>query len=166
MTILFWCLCLVLALIDRGTKAAAERLIEPGSVNEVIKIGDRRILWFTLHHNTGAAFSSFTGKTAMLSVVTVILLLIVAVYFHKNKKRLPETIAMAMIFGGGLGNLFDRIVYGQVTDFINLFPFDFIFNFADICVVLGVIFLIIVYLFLDKDDKPKDTPGDGDTEHE
>ena len=150
MAVLFW-ICIVLsAVIDRVTKMLAETYVS--GRQDIIKIGDLDILYFTLTHNTGAAFSSFSGKTVMLSVFTVIALAAMVVYFYRSKARNTfKTVSMAMIVGGGLGNLYDRIVFGRVTDFINLFPFNFVFNFADICVVLGAIMLMIDMIFLEKE---------------
>ncbi|MBQ5312288.1 MAG: signal peptidase II, partial [Oscillospiraceae bacterium] len=129
---------------------------------DVIKIGDTDILYFSLTHNTGAAFSSFSGKTAILSVFTVIALAGMVVYFYRSKtKSVFKTLTLAMIVGGGAGNLYDRIAFGKVTDFINLFPFNFVFNFADICVVIGAILLTVYMIFLEKEPAEKQTAKEG-----
>ncbi len=141
---------MVCALIDRITKAIAEDKIN--GLVKVIQLGDKDILWFSITHNTGAAFSSFSGKTAALSVFTVIMLAALTIYFHKLKdKTMFTSVVFGMIVGGGLGNLYDRIVFGKVTDFINLFPFKFVFNAADVFVVIGAILLVISMLFEKKD---------------
>ena len=59
------------------------------------------------------------------------------------------TVSFGLIVGGGIGNFIDRVFQGYVTDFIRLFPSNFIFNFADICVVFGAILLIVFYLFIE-----------------
>ena len=138
----------------------------PGSYvfgkEEIIKIGDIDVLYFSLTHNTGAAFSSFTGRTALLSVFTVIALAAMVVYFYRCKtESLFKTVTLAMIVGGGLGNLYDRIAFGMVTDFINLFPFNFVFNFADICVVIGAILLTVYMIFFEKEPAEKHTAEEG-----
>ncbi|MBQ5316167.1 MAG: signal peptidase II [Oscillospiraceae bacterium] len=164
MAVLFW-LCIVLAaVIDRVTKMLAERFVL--GKTEVIKIGELDVLFFNITHNTGAAFSSFSGKTAMLSVFTVAALIVMVVYFYRTKsKGRLKTISMGMIVGGGLGNLYDRIAFGRVTDFINLFPFNFVFNFADICVVLGAVLLMIVMLFLEKETGTDGEDGEKEAEN-
>lgn len=151
MTVIFWVIAALCTFIDRATKMLAEARIAAGETVDVIKIGDFRILWFSLHHNTGAAFSSFTGMTAALSVVTVVLLAVVIIFYMKSSRGKMVTLCYGMILGGGIGNLIDRIVFSRVTDFINLFPFNFIFNFADFCVVIGAILLCVWYLFFDKE---------------
>ena len=151
MIILFWILSAAFIVIDRLTKAAAEANIGETDLIRVLTAGDTDILAFSLHKNTGAAFSSFTGKTAALAIVTAIALVLITIYFHRQKHKHPlMTVSYAMIVGGGIGNLYDRVFQGYVTDFIRLFPFNFIFNFADVCVVIGAILLIAYYLFVDE----------------
>lgn len=149
MTVLFWILTVVLAAADQFTKGIAmEHIPEEGVC--WIKAGEREILSFALHRNTGAAFSSFSGKTAALAAVTALAMAGLIVYFHRIRKKHPlMTASFSMVVGGGIGNLIDRVAKGYVTDFIKLFPFNFIFNFADICVVIGGILLVIYYLFID-----------------
>jgi len=160
MILLFWLCAVGFVAVDFVTKVLAKAYITPGVPQTVIQIGERKILWFTLHYNTGAAFSSFTGQTIALSVVSVILLAVVAVYFYKTPKNTFTTVVLAMIFGGGVGNLIDRIAFRQVTDFINLFPFNFIFNCADIFVVIGAILICIYGVFFDKSASEKKTAAD------
>lgn len=151
MIILFWVSVIVFTVIDRATKYIAESNISEGELIKALTLGDTDILSFSLHKNTGAAFSSFTGKTAALAAVTAAVMVLITIYFHKIKHKHPlMTMSYAMIIGGGIGNLIDRVFQGYVTDFIRLFPFTFIFNFADICVVIGAILLIIYYIFIDE----------------
>ncbi len=150
MIILFWISVILFTVIDRATKYIAESNISEGELIKVLTLGDTDILAFSLHKNTGAAFSSFTGKTAALAAVTAVAMVLMTVYFHRIKHKHPlETMSFAMIVGGGIGNFIDRVFQGYVTDFIRMFPFSFIFNFADICVVLGAILLIVYYIFID-----------------
>lgn len=163
MVILFWILSAAFIVIDRLTKAAAEANIGESDLIRVITAGDTDILAFSLHKNTGAAFSSFTGKTVALAIVTAIALVLITIYFHRQKHKHPlMTVSYAMIVGGGIGNLYDRVFQGYVTDFIRLFPFNFIFNFADVCVVIGAILLIAYYLFLDEKYLKKFAPPETD----
>lgn len=163
MIILFWILSAAFVVIDRLTKAAAEANIGETDLIRVLTAGDTDILAFSLHKNTGAAFSSFTGKTVALAIVTSIALVLITIYFHRQKHKHPlMTVSYAMIVGGGIGNLYDRVFQGYVTDFIRLFPFNFIFNFADICVVIGAILLIAYYLFIDEKYLKKIAPPETD----
>lgn len=151
MIIAFWIMAVLFTIIDRATKYIAETNISEGELIKVLTLGDTDILAFSLHKNTGAAFSSFTGKTAALAVVTAVAMVLMVVYFHRIKhKHTLMTVSFAMVIGGGIGNFIDRVFKGYVTDFIHLFPFTFIFNFADICVVIGAILLVFYYLFIDE----------------
>ncbi|MGN0665917.1 MAG: signal peptidase II [Huintestinicola sp.] len=156
MILLFWILSAAFVFIDFITKRIAADRISIGEIYHVITAGDTDILSFTMFHNTGAAFSSFTGKTVILAVVTIIAMAAMTVYFHKEKHKHPVlTVSFAMIIGGGIGNLIDRIMLSYVIDFICLWPFTFVFNFSDICIVLGAILLAVYYLFIDEKYKKR-----------
>ena len=64
-----------------------------------------------------------------------------------NRGKKTVLISLTMIAGGALGNLIDRIRLGYVTDFIDIHIWPFVFNFADICVVLGCLILFLTVLF-------------------
>ena len=88
-----------------------------------------------------------TLRVLLLIVVPVIVLVGITVYTYLEKS-LDETsiIGFSLIIGGGVGNIFDRIVYGSVTDFLYL-NFKFfktgIFNIADLSVTIGMILILI-----------------------
>lgn len=119
-------------------------------------------------HNYGAAWSSFSGKTALLIVVTAALMIAVAYLLIRRIVRHPLGVAAAvLILGGGVGNIIDRIVHGYVVDMFDLLLFDYpVFNLADCFVVAGVILGAVYYLwFYEKyDARKKDdaTDADGD----
>ena len=104
-------------------------------------------------HNTGAAFSIFSGKQTFLIILTSILLVVLCViyYFVKPKNILLE-ISLSFIISGAIGNLIDRILFGYVRDFIDLEFMQFaIFNIADCALTLGMIGLCVYILFMDDD---------------
>lgn len=151
MVILFWVLTVLFIVIDQITKSAVQANISEGELIKAMTLGDTDILSFSFHKNTGAAFSSFEGKTVALAAVTSVAMVLITIYFHRIKHKHPlMTVSYAMIIGGGIGNFIDRVFAGYVTDFIHLFPFSFIFNFADICVVIGAIVLVLYYMFIDE----------------
>ena len=98
-------------------------------------------------HNYGAAFSILYGNRLFLIVVSIFALVFVYYFMLKNKDLTKLDIAIySFLIGGILGNLFDRIIYGYVVDFLDFhfFEYDFpIFNIADVCIVFSI-FLIIV----------------------
>lgn len=127
------------------------------------------IVQLTRVHNYGAAWSSFSGQTTALAVVTVLLMAAVAYLLVRRIVRHPlGVIAGVMILAGGVGNLIDRLFRGYVVDMFDLTLFSYpVFNFADCCVVVGAILGAVYYLFFydkyDKRERPhgNDTP-DGD----
>jgi signal peptidase II len=108
--------------------------------------------------NTGAVFGSFSSHTAVLTVVSIILL-IVTIYFlvsQKNKSKLVSLTLLLMI-AGGIGNIIDRIRLHFVVDYIEPTFIDFaVFNFADCLITVGA-FVLMIYLVIDivKDEKTK-----------
>lgn len=133
----------VLAGIDQWIKAwATANLLPMGAMPLIPGIVELR---YSL--NQGMAFSLLWGRQGFLIAVTSIALLAVAVYLFWKRPPLAERIAWTMVLGGGVGNLIDRIVSGQVVDYINLLFVDFaIFNFADICVTGGIALLFAAIL--------------------
>ena len=105
--------------------------------------------------NTGAAFSIFSDGVVYLSILSVVFILIINHYIKKeiNDFNKYDIIAFGMILGGIFGNLIDRIIHHGVIDYLSFSfgKFDFaVFNFADICIVCGVLLLIVNMLFLNK----------------
>lgn len=101
----------------------------------------------TYVQNKGAAFSLFSGNRIFLVAVGVLALIIFIYYISKlDKIKEIDVFTYSLFLGGLLGNLLDRIIYGYVIDYIgvNIFGYRFpIFNFADICIVVSIILIII-----------------------
>lgn len=126
--------------VDQGIKQCVrihpygETLFEAPPLFELVRYG-----------NTGAAFSIFSGKPQLIAAASVVLLVALAVYLFRTM-RLDGCgrIALALLVGGGLGNLADRIAYGEVTDYIRLRFMDFpVFNFADVLITGSVLLLAL-----------------------
>jgi signal peptidase II len=104
-------------------------------------------------YNTGFLFGlgrewNSTGKLFFYLVIPTAVLFIFAYLWFKTEDRL-QRFALSLIIGGSLGNLTDRLVRGKVPDFIDLHAFGWhypAFNVADICITVGVIFLLISIL--------------------
>ena len=111
--------------------------------------------FLTYTENEGAAWSILEGNRIFLILIGVFSLIIIYEYFLKGKKQTSfETLSYALLIGGIIGNLIDRVVRGYVIDYLNFHIFSYhypIFNFADICIVLGVCFLIFQILRGEKD---------------
>ena len=92
--------------------------------------------------NTGAAFGIFQNSTVPLIWISVIVIGLILYFYNKIPEKKSVIIYIAFILGGTIGNLFDRIVRGYVTDFINLKVWP-AFNIADAAITVGVIGLIL-----------------------
>ncbi|MGM9849508.1 MAG: signal peptidase II [Bacilli bacterium] len=107
----------------------------------------RNFFYISNVHNYGAAFSILYGNRIFLVIVSIITLVLVYYFLLKNKKfDWFNIILYSLLIGGILGNLFDRIIYGYVIDYLDFYIFGYnfpIFNIADICIVISVILIII-----------------------
>lgn len=139
-------------LLDLLTKG----LIIPNVIPEV---GDRvgiipKIISFIYVKNYGAAWGILGGRNIFLIVMSIVVLTLFLVFYVLRVKKVKNNsscllgISVGLIAGGCIGNLFDRIVFGYVRDFIN---FDFmnfpVFNFADVALTFGVIVMVVYFLF-------------------
>ncbi len=113
--------------------------------------------------NTGAAFGMLKGKTGLLTVVTCLMIVGLTVYVFVNKKNLSklEIASLALICGGGVGNLISRLRFGYVTDFIDIHILP-VFNLADICITCGCALLVVAVLINDFVKQGIKPPGESD----
>lgn len=116
--------------------------------------------------NTGAAWSMLEGQTWLFVLVAVIFFVIVGYLIWKRYlTKKFELICLAMIAGGAIGNLVDRIATGAVTDMIRLEFMNFpVFNVADCFVTTGCILLIVHVLFFDREKKKTEEQNDKPTQ--
>lgn len=102
------------------------------------------IFHITYIMNPGAAFGMMANKTGLFITVTLVLLIGVAVFYKQLRQQGALAVsALGLVVGGALGNLIDRLRYGQVVDFLDfrIWP---IFNVADVAIVVGMALLVIV----------------------
>ena len=140
---------LLIFLADRASKIYILRIAE---VESVVDIYVNPYLNFYLIWNKGIAFGLFSFNESLIynSVSLIIGLIIIAILILIIKTEDIKKYAFLLVLGGALGNLYDRIYYSAVPDFIDFHIREihwFIFNVADIFITLGVIFLIILELF-------------------
>jgi signal peptidase II len=96
--------------------------------------------------NTGAAFGLFAGQRALFIAVGSLLFIVTAVYYrYIVRQGIFFQIGVSLFLGGALGNLIDRIRFGQVVDFLDfrIWP---VFNIADIAICLGAGFILLFVL--------------------
>ena len=113
------------------------------------EIFSSKFLNISLIWNEGIAFGllSFNEKIFYNLLTFIILVIILIIFFMVLKSYGLKKYSLLMILGGALGNVYDRIFYGAVPDFIDFHIGNFhwfIFNVADIFITLGVIFMIII----------------------
>ncbi|WP_226704082.1 signal peptidase II [Microbulbifer elongatus] len=155
----WYLLALVVIVIDIATKVWAVERFMYGPALQIIP----GLLQFTYAENYGAAFSFLADAGGwqrwFFGAVAVIFSGVVVVWI----KRLPvekrwEPIALGLILGGALGNLWDRMVLGYVRDFISVYYGSWhfpVFNVADMAISVGAAMLVIELLFFkDKSEEP------------
>jgi len=132
-------------LLDQVSKAVVRAYLQIGRSIGLIP----HVMRLTLVHNSGAAFGLFPGRQPVFVITSLLMLLAIAIYWGRARPtEWPVVIALAMIASGALGNLVDRAIVGQVTDFMEFAFIDFpVFNVADIGIVGGVGVLMIWILF-------------------
>lgn len=157
-TYLKYLVCIVIVILDQITKLIADaNLILNQSKIEVFS-------WFniTLHYNPGAAFSFLSDAGGwqrwFFTIISLVVSVILCVWLYRlarDEKLL--TWSLALILGGAVGNLIDRVAYGYVIDFIQWhykgsnFP---TFNIADAAISVGAVLLLISTF---QAEKPKPT---------
>ena len=110
---------------------------------------------FVLIWNTGIAFGIFESENILyhsISILIFIVICILIIWLFKSAQKF-EKVSISIIIGGAFGNLFDRIVYNAVPDFIDIHYHDFhwfVFNVSDIVITFGVILLLLKDLFSKK----------------
>ena len=143
---------IVLVALDQLTKYIASSNLTAGNPVEVI----RNFFYLTLVHNTGAAWSILEGQMWFFYILTVVMLgVFFAVLVKTDRKDLLLRYALLTVIAGTIGNFIDRVLFQQVTDFLDFYPFGYnfpVFNIADseLCIGAG---LLVIYVFFHKETK-------------
>lgn len=133
---------LIVIIIDRILKVLVTNNFALNVRNKIID----GFFYITNCHNEGAAFSLFSGNVLFLIFITLIVLFLIYRTINKENVNKIGVLAYGLLLGGILGNLYDRIFYGYVIDYLDfrIFNFNFaIFNLADAAIVIGAILLIV-----------------------
>ena len=110
--------------------------------------------------NTGAAFGIFQGGNAILIGLTVAITIAILVYYQTLPEgHLFQRICLALMVGGSIGNLIDRLTLGYVVDFVAVGRFP-VFNLADSCVTVSVILLLISMIIEERKAQSSGKPSD------
>ena len=137
-------------ILDRSTKLY---VIYLDKINSGSEIFSSKFLNIYLIWNEGIAFGLFSfNENVLYNSLTIFILIIIFVILYMISKNSGfKKYSLLLIFGGALGNVFDRIIYKAVPDFIDFHIGNFhwfIFNLADVFISLGVIFMILYELFI------------------
>lgn len=140
---MFYIIVIAIVIGDQLTKWQIQ---ETMTLHQSIPIWEG-VFSITYIHNTGAAFSMLAGKTELLALFQLAIIVIILGYILLKGKNAHPLLkfSLAMIVAGGIGNFIDRVTLGYVVDFFD-FHFFPIFNVADIGVTIGC-FLLAGYVF-------------------
>ena len=160
-------LLLISALVlvaDRITKTWVAHHVIMGDAIPVIP----HVLRITHWTNDGAAFSMFADsasphavRVALIAFTLVAALAVLIAMIRLGSRFTLTTVALALILGGAIGNVHDRIVYGSVVDFIGVDIYHYHwpdFNLADSCIVIGACLMFLDSLLPRKKTMPPDEP--------
>jgi signal peptidase II len=144
----------VVFVADQVTKAVVEASIPEHTTIPLLP----HFLNLIHTNNAGGAFGLFSDspapwKTVLLIVISgALLAMVIAVMWRKQQLRWETGVGLALILGGALSNLFDRIRLGRVVDFLDVYYRSYhwpAFNLADSAIVVGAGFLVFQLLFLE-----------------
>ena len=128
-------------LVDQIVKIIISSTMSVGETIPVIK----DIFHFTYIRNEGAAFGMLSEHRWVFMIISSVAIVTMCIYLFKFcKERMLTKIGIALVIGGGIGNMIDRIFLGYVVDMIDCRFIDFyVFNVADscVCVGAGIVFL-------------------------
>ena len=154
----------ILSILAAAGLMLVDQLIKLWATVELLPVGSKpfipHVLEFYYLLNDGMSFSMLSGKRTLLVIVTGVMLAVLA------GMLLLERAAWILVVGGGVGNLIDRIRTGVVVDYLNCLFIDFpVFNFADVCICVGV-GLLVLSLLLDmcREQKAKQQKGSAPTD--
>ena len=133
----------IVYVLDQFTK----HLVESNLCDQNRSIPDVGSFKLTCSYNSGTAFGLFPDQTVLLILASFVGVgVLLFVYRHHPFPGLILRISLGLQLGGAIGNLTDRLRFGQVTDFVQL-GFWPVFNLADASIVIGVIMLVGLFLF-------------------
>ena len=141
----WYLLALVVVVADYVSKVAVLAALAPGESRALAPFFN-----LVLVFNTGAAFSFLAGadgwQTLLFAAIAVVAAIVVSVLIHRNPEKSLFCGGLSLILGGALGNLYDRLAYGKVVDFLDFHVAGWhwpAFNVADSAITVGAAILIV-----------------------
>tara|TARA_Y100000310_G_C20693019_1_gene823642 strand:- start:2889 stop:3317 length:429 start_codon:yes stop_codon:yes gene_type:complete len=131
-------IAIIVIILDQLTKFWASKITDPIQIIP-------KVIQLRLTTNTGAGFGIFTGYNTALLFMSFIILGVIFYYYNEVPKKTYLYICYALIVGGAIGNIIDRIRLGNVIDFISISIWPS-FNVADASITIGAI-IFAIYLY-------------------
>ncbi|WP_059105793.1 signal peptidase II [Shouchella shacheensis] len=142
----------IIILLDQFTKWVVSKRMENRESIPVIE----NVFHITSHRNAGAAFGILQGHLWLFVLITLIVVGVSIFYLHRTMHKNPIMAwGLTLVLGGAIGNFIDRILFGEVVDFLDVYIFTYnfpIFNIADIALTLAFL-LVLVAIY--KDEKQR-----------
>ncbi|WP_232698417.1 signal peptidase II [Brevibacillus daliensis] len=138
---IFYIIALAVVALDQWTKHLVVKYMELG---ESIPLWEN-VFHLTSHRNRGAAFGMLEDRRLFFIIITLVVVVgIVYTLFKHGKGNLRLSLALSFILGGAIGNFIDRLISGEVVDFLHAVIINFpIFNVADMAITVGVGIMLI-----------------------
>ena len=138
-------LAVFVAVIDQVLKYLVVNFLDKTNPTEIIP----NLLSLTYVENKGAAFGMLADARWIFITFTIIITaFLIYILFKKRINNKLFLTSVVLIIGGGIGNLIDRIFLGYVVDFLSISFFPPVCNFADYCITIGAVLLVIYILFM------------------
>ena len=142
----------ILILLDQGTKIWALASLKP--IQRITLVKGFMDLEFV--ENTGVAMGMLDGQRWLI-LITTVTITVGLIWFYrtmpKKKEYFPLRVSLVLVLSGAIGNIIDRLFRGYVVDFFKFtFVRWYVFNVADIYVVVGVTLLALMIIFVVKDE--------------
>lgn len=154
---IYYGVAVLIIAVDQWTKWL---VLENMELGERIPVMEPYLAWLS-HRNRGAAWGMLEGQMWLFAIITTAVIIGILYYFHKHAKGQPLfQLSLMVLLGGAVGNFIDRLVRGEVVDFVDvLIPvinYEFpIFNVADAALTVGVVLMIIFIIYDEKQEKKK-----------
>ena len=130
----------IVFIVDRITKGVVGANLPLGSERQVLPF-----LWIANTQNSGAAFGVGRNVTLLFLTASVVIAVIIVVYAIRTPLDVWTGIVLGLVLGGTVGNGYDRLFHGQVTDFLDLHWWP-VFNVADSAISVGMVLLVLGFL--------------------
>jgi len=142
----FWWISLIVLVVDQITKWLAEGYLTQHPPVEILPV-----FRFALAYNTGAAFGLLSDaggwQRLFFTIIAIVVSIVIIIMLRRLKEHeLQVAIALLLVLGGAVGNLVDRVRFGHVVDFIDVYYQTWhwpTFNVADSAITIGAILLVM-----------------------